>query len=115
MLALRTHKKGDKIMAKIWLRLILCFLVFQIFPGNMRASVHIEPFFGKILNFSKASQTESSVKYERDLDGVLYGTRLGYGLLGFSAGVEFAASQFDAEVKNQSVKLLLGGFLGSLF
>ncbi|MEC7183473.1 MAG: hypothetical protein VXW15_12215, partial [Bdellovibrionota bacterium] len=86
-------------MAKIWLRLILCFLVFQTFPGNMRASVHIEPFFGKILNFSKASQTESSVRYERDLDGVLYGARFGYGLLGFSAGVEFAASQFDAEVK----------------
>ena len=86
-------------MAKIWLRLILCFLVFQTFPGNMRASVHIEPYFGKILNFSKASQTESSVKYERDLDGAMYGARLGYGLLGFSAGVDFASSQFDAELK----------------
>ena len=86
-------------MTKIWLRLILCFLVAQTFPGDMRASIHVEPYFGKILNFSKSSQTESSVKYERDLDGVLYGARLGYGLLGFSAGVDFAASQFDAEVK----------------
>lgn len=86
-------------MVKIWLRLILCFLVSQIFLGNIKASIHIEPYFGKILNFSKASQKESSVKYERDLDGVLYGARLGYGLLGFSAGIDFAASQFDAEVK----------------
>ena len=86
-------------MAKIWFHLIFCFLVIQAFPGDMRASVHIEPYFGKILNFSKASQTESSIEYERELDGVLYGARLGYGLLGFSAGVDFAASQFDAEVK----------------
>ena len=86
-------------MVKIWLRLILCFLVFQVFLGNIKASIHIEPYFGKILNFSKASQKESSVKYERDLDGVLYGARLGYGLLGFSSGIDFAASQFDAEVK----------------
>ena len=86
-------------MVKIWLRLILCFVLAQAFSLGVRASIHIEPYFGQILNFSSSTQTESSVNYERGLDGLLYGARLGYGLLGFSAGVDFASSQFDAEVK----------------
>ena len=85
-------------MVKNWVRLFLLSIFLYGATFNAKAKVHVEPYFGQILNFSDALQTESSVNYARDLDGLLYGARVGYGLLGFSAGVDLGYSQFDAEV-----------------
>ena len=92
-------------MVKNWLGLFLSVFIIHGIPVESKAEIHIEPYFGQILNFSDASQMDSSLKYERGLDGLLYGARAGYGLLGFSAGVDFAYSQFDAEVKKPLTKV----------
>ena len=73
-------------------------VIIFLLPFSVQGSLVLEPYLGQILSLSSASQTESSVQYTRKLDGLLYGGRVGYGLLGFSAGIDYAQSSFDAEI-----------------
>lgn len=73
-------------------------IIFFLTPFSVQGSLVLEPYLGQILSFSSSGHNESSVQYTRKLDGLLYGGRLGYGFLGFSAGIDYGQSSFDAEM-----------------
>jgi hypothetical protein len=85
-------------MLRIALKWFYTVLFLSCF--SLEASVTLEPYLAQILSLSSSHETESSTNYERKLDGLLYGGRIGYNYLGFSAGLDLGQSNFDAEVSS---------------
>jgi hypothetical protein len=73
---------------------------------SARANFHVEPYLGipvtgQIKNTNDATPAAS---FEADLGGTAFGARLGWGMLGFAAGLEYQMSKY----KFKSPKNALG-------
>ncbi len=76
--------------------LILFFLSLFVFSGNTRAGILIEPYLG----FSFAGTGDTTIgtnKYDHSYSSPTIGGRLGYGMLGFMAGLDYSMQTFDLE------------------
>jgi hypothetical protein len=76
--------------------LILFFLSLFVFSGNTRAGILIEPYLG----FSLAGTGDTTIgtnKYDHSYSSPTIGGRLGYGMLGFMAGLDYSMQTFDLE------------------
>lgn len=76
----------------------LCLvLLFLMALPTVQAGVHLEPYLG--YTFGSDESTESGTVVENSYKTPLAGARLGYGMLGFSFGVDYSMSlgAFDLE------------------
>jgi opacity protein-like surface antigen len=75
---------------------ILAALLVTFVCASAQASLYVEPYLGyRVSGSGKQKVLGSEDKY--DFKGPVMGTRLGYGILGFSAGLEYSLSSFDLE------------------
>lgn len=97
----------------------LLVLVLSFFAlSNSQAGIHIEPYIGYSLAGSGDS-TYGTTKYDHSYSSPTIGGRLGYGMLGFMAGLDYSMQSFDlksevgsTEYKDGVSKSQLGIFVG---
>jgi hypothetical protein len=76
--------------------LILFFLSLFVFSGNTKAGIHVEPYLGYSLGGSGDS-TFGTTNYDHSYGTPTIGGRLGYGMLGFMAGIDYSMQNFGLE------------------
>lgn len=83
--------------------LILFFLSLFVFSGNTKAGILVEPYLGYSLAGSGDS-TFGTTKYDHSYSTPTLGGRLGYGMLGFMAGIDYSMQTFGLESEVGSTK-----------
>ncbi len=74
--------------------LLLFFLSLFVFSNQARAGLLIEPYLGFSLAGSGDS-TFGTTTYDHSYSSPTVGGRLGYGMLGFMAGIDYSMQSFD--------------------